>query len=69
MPEMLTVLVFVWGVPLAIYLICAIPALRALKGRGLDETSRAVWALAIIAIPVMGALAFWIMQPGARRSA
>lgn len=53
-----------WVVTLLIYLLCAIPALRELKGRGLDETSRAVWALAIVAIPIMGALAFWIMQPG-----
>ena len=53
-----------WVMTLLIYLLCAIPALRELKGRGLDETSRAVWALAIVAIPVMGALAFWIMQPG-----
>jgi hypothetical protein len=62
--EVILPLLVVWGVPFAIYLICAVPALRDLKGRGLDETSRAVWALAIIAIPIMGALAFWIMQPG-----
>ena len=62
--EVLVAFVVFWGVPLLIYLMCAIPALRELKGRGLDETSRAVWALAIVGIPVMGALAFWIMQPG-----
>ncbi|MBA2259269.1 MAG: PLDc N-terminal domain-containing protein [Acidobacteria bacterium] len=65
--EMIMVLGVFWGVPLLIYLLCAIPALRELKGRGLDETSRAVWALAIVAIPIMGALAFWIMQPGEQR--
>lgn len=61
--EVIWVVVF-WGMPLAIYLICAIPALRELKARGLDDTSRAVWALAIVGIPIMGALAFWILQPG-----
>ncbi len=67
--EMFFVFLLVWGAPLLVYLICAIPALRELKGRALDDTSRAVWALAIVAIPVMGALAFWIMQPGEQRSA
>ena len=62
--EILLPLLVFWAAPLAIYLMCAIPALRDLKGRGMDETSRAVWALAIVAIPIMGALAFWIMQPG-----
>ena len=41
---------------------------RELKASGLDDTSRAVWALAIVAIPIMGALAFWILQPGETRS-
>ncbi len=63
-PEVLLVVVLFYGVPLSVYLICVIPALRELKARSMDETSRAVWALAIIAIPIMGALAFWIMQPG-----
>ena len=65
--ELIWVLGVFWGVPLAIYLICAIPALRELKARGLDDTSQAVWALAIVGIPVMGALAFWILQPGESR--
>ena len=59
----------IWAIPIAVYLICAIPALRALKERALDDTSRAVWALSIIAIPIMGALAFWIMDPGSARPA
>jgi hypothetical protein len=63
---MLLVVVLVYGVPLAVYLICVIPALRELKGRPLDDTTKAVWVLGIIAIPIMGALAFWIMQPGER---
>ena len=64
--EFLLALVLIYGVPLAIYLICVIPALRELKRRRLDDTSQAVWAVGIIAIPIMGALAFWIMQPGER---
>ena len=64
--EVLLFFVMLYGVPLAVYLICVIPALRELKGRPLDDTTKAVWVLGIIAIPIMGALAFWIMQPGER---
>jgi hypothetical protein len=64
--QVLFALIIVWGIPLVIYLMCAIPALRELKGCALDETSRAVWTLVIVAVPIMGALAFWIMQPGER---
>jgi len=32
----------------------------------LDETTRALWALAIISVPIMGVIAFVILQPGQR---
>lgn len=64
MPEVALILLVVYGAPLLIYLMCVIPALRELKRRTLDDASRAVWVLVIIAIPIMGALAFWIMEPG-----
>ena len=64
--EVLLVLALIYGIPIAIYLMCVIPALRELKRRRLDDTTQAVWVLGIIAIPIMGALAFWIMQPGER---
>jgi hypothetical protein len=56
------------GVPLVIYLLFAVPALYYLRTRYLDDTARAVWAFAIIAVPVMGAVAFATLQPGIRRS-
>ena len=64
--EVLLMLALIYGIPIAIYLMCVIPALRELKRRRLDDTTQAVWVLGIIAIPIMGALAFWIMQPGER---
>ena len=57
------------GFPLLVYLAFALPALFHLRRREMDDTSRAVWALAIIAIPIMGAVAFVIMQPGQPRGA
>ena len=47
------------------YLAFCIPALFVLRGRVLDDTTRAVWALAIVLAPIMGALALVIM-PGPR---
>jgi hypothetical protein len=41
-----------------------LPPLFFLRARALDETTRALWALAIISVPIMGAIAFVILQPG-----
>jgi uncharacterized membrane protein YhaH (DUF805 family) len=51
---------------LAFYLIFVIPPLFLLRGRRLDDTTQALWALAIISVPIMGAVAFVILQPGRR---
>ena len=51
---------------LAFYLIFVIPPLLLLRGRRLDDTTQALWALAIISVPIMGAVAFVILQPGRR---
>lgn len=37
--------------------------LFSLKNRHLTGITQAVWALIVIAIPFLGALAFWILQP------
>jgi hypothetical protein len=47
-----------------IYLMFAVPALFFLRSRVLDETARAVWALLIVTIPIMGCVAFAVLQPG-----
>ncbi|MEO5819305.1 MAG: hypothetical protein ABIT71_02270 [Vicinamibacteraceae bacterium] len=46
------------------YLVFCVPPLLLLRGRTLDDMTRAVWALAIISVPIMGAVAFVILQPG-----
>jgi hypothetical protein len=55
---------YAFAVPLLVYLAFAVPALYYLRTRDVDETARAVWALAIVAVPVMGAVAFAMMRPG-----
>jgi hypothetical protein len=61
------VMLSMYGVPLLVYLAFALPSLYYLRRRDLDETSRAVWSLIIVAVPVMGAVAFAAMRPGMRQ--
>jgi hypothetical protein len=46
------------------YLLFVVPPLFFLRARVLDDVTRAIWALAIISVPIMGAIAFVIIQPG-----
>jgi hypothetical protein len=48
----------------AFYLVFVLPPLFLLRGRRLDATPQAIWALAIISVPIVGAVAFVILQPG-----
>jgi hypothetical protein len=52
---------FMYGV---FYLVFVVPPLFFVRARALDETTRALWALAIISVPIMGAIAFVILRPG-----
>ena len=49
---------------LAFYLLFVVPPLFLLRGRRLDDTTQAIWAFAIISVPIVGAVAFVILQPG-----
>lgn len=49
---------------LAFYLLFVVPPLFLLRGRNLDDATQAIWALAIISVPIVGAVAFVILQPG-----
>jgi hypothetical protein len=49
-----------------IWLILAVIALFMLRRRELPDTALAVWAAVIVIIPIVGALAFWIVSPGRR---
>ncbi len=43
--------------------VLSLVALFALRGRPLSTTAQALWAFMIIAIPVLGSLAFFIVMP------
>jgi hypothetical protein len=49
------------------WFVLAIVALFMLRSRELPDTALAVWAAVIVIIPIIGALAFWIVSPGRRR--
>ena len=47
------------------WLVLGILALHSLRRRRLPPTAQAIWVLLIVVIPLLGALAFWVVQPGA----
>jgi len=42
----------------------SIIALLGLRRRSLTGTNQALWAILVVAVPVLGALAFFIVKPG-----
>jgi hypothetical protein len=55
-------LLFTLALPL-VWLLLSLLALLALRGRGLTGSTLAIWVLIIVAVPFLGALAVWIVQP------
>jgi uncharacterized membrane protein (UPF0182 family) len=45
------------------WIILSITALVSLRKRKLSETARALWAMLVVAMPILGALAYWIVRP------
>lgn len=41
----------------------SIAALLVLRKKNMSETARVLWTLVILAIPIMGAVSFWIVNP------
>ncbi len=52
---------------LAGWLVLATVALTRLRRCQLDDTARVLWVIVIVLIPLMGALAFFIVSPGKPR--
>lgn len=48
--------------------IASIIALLGLRKRQLEEIPRAIWAVLIVIVPLLGAIAYLIVQPGESRS-
>jgi ABC-type nickel/cobalt efflux system permease component RcnA len=52
---------------LAGWLVLAIVALTRLRRCQLDDTARVLWVIVIVLIPLLGAVAFFIVCPGKPR--
>ena len=53
--------------PILIYALFAIPALVWLGRRRLEQLPQAIWALIVVSIPIMGAVALVLVKPGEPR--
>jgi hypothetical protein len=42
----------------------AIMALLRLRRRRLPDTAKVLWAILVIAVPILGPVGFWIVDPG-----
>jgi hypothetical protein len=51
----------------ALWLLLSLVALLRLREQALPETAMAIWAVFIVVVPFLGALAFLIVQPGDRQ--
>ena len=49
------------------WLVLAIVALTRLRRCRLDDTARVLWVIVILLIPLLGAVAFFIVRPGKPR--
>ncbi|MDY6875299.1 MAG: PLDc N-terminal domain-containing protein [Chloroflexota bacterium] len=52
---------------LAGWLVLTIVALTRLRRCQLDETARVLWVIVILLIPLLGAVAFFVVSPGKPR--
>jgi len=50
-----------------IYAVFVVPALIYLSRRRLDQVSQAMWALIVVSVPIMGAVALVLVSPGEPR--
>ncbi len=53
---------------LAGWLVLAIVTLTRLRRCRLDDTARVLWVIVILLIPLLGAVAFFIVRPGKPQS-
>lgn len=61
-------MVQVFILPLLIHALFAIPALVWLGRRRIEQLPQAIWALIVVSIPIMGAVALVLVKPGEPRA-
>ena len=55
---------FFFCIPLLLWIILAVIAVSGLRRARLDETSRALWVLIVLLVPILGAVIYWWVRPG-----
>jgi hypothetical protein len=50
-------------IPLLIWPVLSLIALFSLRDQNLEGVQQALWVLVVLLIPIMGAVAFWIVKP------
>jgi hypothetical protein len=50
------------------WIVLSVLALVQLRRQNLNETARAIWAALVVAVPILGAIAFLIVKPGQETS-
>ncbi len=60
---LIQVLTFFMGWP-----VLSIIGLLGLRRRKLSATAQTIWAALIVIIPIMGTVAFWLVNPGEKAS-
>jgi len=58
-----TGLLLIQLIPIIVFVGFPIISLIDLKKKKLNDTTLAIWVLVICAIPLLGALAYWIVKP------
>lgn len=48
------------------WVVLAIITLFQLRSRGLPATAKAIWAVVILCVPILGAVAYFIVNPKAK---
>jgi phospholipase D-like protein len=54
---------FFWCILPIAWIVLSIYTLLAVKRVPLNETARALWALLIVLVPILGAVAYWLVRP------
>jgi hypothetical protein len=54
----------IWLGLLLLWPVLSIIALVGLRDRTLTDVAKALWAAIVVAVPLLGAVAFWIVGPG-----
>ena len=56
-------IILLWCILPIAWVVLSVYTLLALKPVRLNETARALWVLLIVLVPILGAVAYWLVRP------